>query len=334
VSSAAVAYPQILVYVVRTEGSVPREIGAFMRVDAQTVSGTVGGGHLEFQAIVRAREWLYAPRAREHAPADMQRVDASDAERDHAASTSSGAHRWPVSWRQRCPLGPSLGQCCGGVVWLDYVWIASDADWRPWAKRLAPPRIPVAVFGGGHVGTALIRALAPLPFAVRWIDSREGFSSQPSAALVQDRLPGVVVREEIDPVEDAVSGLPEGTRVLIMSFSHAEDLQVVRACLARNRMTAKGEGVSGAENGMANAPAYSPVGLSLPFIGLIGSKTKWARFRHRLADYGFDDQALGQVTCPIGLPEIVGKEPEVIAASVVAQLLGLRGRQTPPLDAL
>jgi len=303
---------------------VPRAVGAFMRVDAQTVDGTVGGGHLEFQAIARARDWLRSPDVMGYAPADMRRVDASDIERDHIATSSSSAHPWPLSWRQRCPLGPSLGQCCGGVVWLDYVWIASDADWRPWADRLAPPRLPVAVFGGGHVGTALIRALAPLPFAVHWIDSREGFSSQPSAALVQDRLPGVVVREEIDPVEDAVAGLPEGTRVLIMSFSHAEDLQVVRACLTRNRRTADGEGASRAESGASEASVTVARKVPLPFIGLIGSKKKWARFRHRLSEYGFDDQALGEVTCPIGLPDIAGKEPEVIAASVAAQLLTLR----------
>ncbi|MEY3669006.1 MAG: hypothetical protein RL258_401, partial [Pseudomonadota bacterium] len=261
------AYPQVLVHVVRTEGSVPRAVGAFMRVDMQTVDGTVGGGHLEFQAIARARDWLNSPDAMGFAPADMRRVDAPDSERDHAATTSSSAHQRRLSWRQRCPLGPSLGQCCGGVVWLDYVWIASDADWQPWAARLASPRFPVAVFGGGHVGAALIRALAPLPFAVRWIDSREGFTSQPSAALVHDCLPGAVTLEEIDPVEDAVAGLPDGARVLIMSFSHAEDLEVVRACLARNR-TALGEGAA----------------RPLPFIGLIGSKTKWARFRHRLTD--------------------------------------------------
>jgi len=294
-----------------------------MRVDAQTVGGTVGGGHLEFQAIARARAWLRSPDVMGSSPADMRRVDASDIERDGAATSSSSAHPWPLSWRQRCPLGPSLGQCCGGVVWLDYVWMASDADWQTWADRLAPPRLPVAVFGGGHVGTALICALAPLPFAVHWIDSRVGFSLQPSAALLQDRLPGAVVRKEIDPVEDAVAGLREGTRVVIMSFSHAEDLQVVRACLTRNRITAKAAGVTGAEPRAFEVPETAARKLPLPFIGLIGSKTKWARFRHRLTEYGFDDQALGQVTCPIGLPDIAGKEPEVIAASVAAQLLTL-----------
>jgi xanthine dehydrogenase accessory factor len=202
-----------------------------------------------------------------------------------------------------------LGQCCGGVVWLSYVWLASEANWQAWAAQLASQRIPVAVFGGGHVGAALIRALAPLPFAVHWIDSREGFLSQPSAALIEDCPASAVTREEIEPVEDAVMHLPEGTQVVIMSFSHAEDLEVVRACLARNR-AALGEGAA----------------LPLPFIGLIGSKTKWARFRHRLAALGFDDQALGQVTCPIGLPDIEGKEPAVIAASVAAQLLMGRPR--------
>jgi xanthine dehydrogenase accessory factor len=89
-------------------------------------------------------------------------------------------------------------------------------------------------------------------------------------------------------------------------------------------MTAVGEAVSRAEPGASEASKPVARKLSLPFIGLIGSKTKWARFRHRLTEYGFDDQALGQVTCPIGLPDIAGKEPEVIAASVAAQLLTLR----------
>ncbi|MFZ9812453.1 MAG: xanthine dehydrogenase accessory protein XdhC [Burkholderiaceae bacterium] len=308
------AYPQVLVHVVQTEGSVPRAVGAFMRVDAYGVEGTVGGGHLEFQAIARAREWLKA------GPNDP--------------------------WRQRCPLGPSLGQCCGGVVWLEYVWIATESDWQPWADRLAPARMPVAVFGGGHVGSALVRALAPLPFIVRWVDSREGFLSterhlQQAAALLGfspplplNALPDWIVREEMEPVEDAVSGLPYGSLVVVMSFSHAEDLQVIRACLARNATALTGTGENRDRPAVAalgplevSGASEPPVAaLPLPFIGLIGSKTKWARFRHRLTDYGFDDHALAQVTCPIGLPEISGKEPEVIAASVAAQLLQMRGK--------
>lgn len=88
-----------------------------------------------------------------------------------------------------------------------------------------------------------------------------------------------------------------------MSFSHAEDLDIVAACLARQR--ARGD---------------------LPFIGLIGSRTKWATFRHRLAARGFTAQELAQVTCPIGVPGIAGKEPEVIAVAVAAQLLQRLGQ--------
>ena len=92
--------------------------------------------------------------------------------------------------------------------------------------------------------------------------------------------------------------LAPGSRVLIMSFSHAEDLDIVAACLERQR--AQGD---------------------LPLVGLIGSQTKWATFRRRLKARGFSETELAHITCPIGLPGIVGKEPAVIAASVVAQLL-------------
>jgi len=86
--------------------------------------------------------------------------------------------------------------------------------------------------------------------------------------------------------------------VLIMSFSHAEDLDVVAACLLRQRTR-----------------------HDLPWIGLIGSKTKWATFRHRLEARGFTEAEIAHITCPIGVPGITGKEPEVIAVAVAAQLL-------------
>ena len=148
----------------------------------------------------------------------------------------------------------------------------------------------MALFGGGHVGHALARVLAPLPFELTWIDSRDGiFPSYP---------PEGVVCEHSEPVQLAVPRLAPGSRVLIMSFSHAEDLDVVAACLRRQR-----------EQG------------DLPFIGLIGSQTKWATFSNRLHGRGFAPEELAQVTCPIGIPGIGGKEPEVIAVAVAAQLL-------------
>ena len=155
---------------------------------------------------------------------------------------------------------------------------------------------PLALFGGGHVGHALVRALAPLPFALTWIDSRDGiFPHDPGDN---------VVCEHSEPVQLAVPDLAAGTRVLIMSFSHAEDLDVVAACLRRQREQ-----------------------QDLPFIGLIGSKTKWATFSHRLLERGFTADDLAHVTCPIGIPGIDGKEPDVIAVAVAAQLLlSLQGR--------
>jgi len=255
--------PACLVTVQSTQGSVPREPGAWMAVFAHGLVGTVGGGHLEHQAIAEARRRLAGV----------------------PASQGDGPLRFA--------LGPALGQCCGGVVHLAFELLTA-ADAPALAARLAPRLHPVALFGGGHVGHALARVLAPLPFALTWIDSRDGIFPQPA--------PHGVACEHSDPVQMAVPGLAPGTRVLIMSFSHAEDLDVVAACLRRQRER-----------------------QDLPFIGLIGSKTKWATFSSRLHERGFAPEELAQVTCPIGVPGIGGKEPEVIAVAVAAQLLQTLG---------
>jgi xanthine dehydrogenase accessory factor len=251
--------PAVLVTVGATQGSAPRDAGAWMVVFADEVRGTVGGGHLEWMACEWAREMV----------------------------RSEG----PPTQERRFALGPSLGQCCGGVVYLQARRV--DAADVPALREVLRPRgVPVALFGGGHVGRAIVRALAPLPFDVRWIDSRD--------EVFPMDLPVNVKAEHSDPVEAAVADLPAQTRVLIMSFSHAEDLAVVDACLKRQQRLG-----------------------DLPFVGLIGSRSKWAAFRHRLEARGHDEAALARVTCPIGLPGIEGKAPEVIAASVAAQLLML-----------
>ena len=257
--------PAVLVTVSATRGSVPREVGAWMGVFANGLVGTIGGGHLEWDAERRAREALAQP--------------------------------GPVAWEEAVALGPSLGQCCGGKVRLRFERVAA-VDATALADRLRQPLQPLALFGGGHVGRALVQALSPLPYAVRWIDSRD--------EVFPDGLSPTVHTEYSDPVQVAVRDLDASSHVLVMSFSHAEDLDIVAACLARVR-------------------EHDDLG----FIGLIGSRTKWATFGRRLRERGFSEAECRRVTCPIGLPGIAGKAPEVIAASVVAQLL-LRDSATLP----
>ncbi len=236
-----------------------------MAVFADSVLGTIGGGHLEWQALTEARVL--------------------------AAGQPSGLDAARQVTR-RYALGPALGQCCGGEVVLGFEQV-SARDGAGLAQRLAQPMRAwpkVVLFGGGHVGRALVRVLAPLPLQLQWIDSRDGIFPQ--------EVPSNVLCEHSLPVQAAVALLPSQSHVLIMSFSHAQDLDVLVACLMRQRQRA-----------------------DVAFIGLIGSQTKWASFSHRLLARGFLAHELAQVTCPIGAPGIVGKEPEVIAVAVAAQLL-------------
>lgn len=251
----------ILVTVARTEGSVPREVGAWMRVNVEAVQGTVGGGHLEFDAIAKARAAL------------------------------GGA---PLPDELRYALGPSLGQCCGGVVWLRFERLAAGED--P-AARIAPQRLrPLALFGAGHVGRAIAKAAVDLPLALHWLDSRdEMFDGAWSGPLP----PGWRL-EVSEPAEAAVAALAPGSVVLIMTHNHAEDFEVLAACLRRQRQQ-----------------------QDLTFIGMIGSATKWASFRQRLEARGFSGAERARVCCPIGVPGVQGKQPAIIAVAVLAQILAL-----------
>jgi xanthine dehydrogenase accessory factor len=255
--------PAVLVTVRHTQGSVPRDAGTWMAVWREHVLGTVGGGRLEHDAIAHARALL-------------------------AGAGDEGERRFA--------LGPSLGQCCGGVMVLGFERVMPDGAAALVAALRATEdarRMPVALFGGGHVGRAIVRALEPLPVRVHWIDSRD--------EVFPDGLPPQVRAEHSQPVEAAVRDLDTRSRVLVMSFSHAEDMEVIAACLRRTREK-----------------------NDLPFIGLIGSRSKWAAFGHRLQARGFAAEELARVTCPIGVPGIVGKEPAVIAAAAVAQLMQQR----------
>ncbi len=248
----------ILVVVSRTSGSVPREVGAWMTVTAGASTGTVGGGHLEFDAIARAR-----------------------------AALAGGELEDEV----RYPRGPALGQCCGGVVWLRFERVAAGEGLA--ARLPCEAQRPLALFGAGHVGQAIARIARDLPLALHWIDSRaEQFPADPPARGWR--------QEAVDPPADAVPDIAPGTAVLVLTHNHAEDFDIIAACLRRQR-----------ERG------------DLGFIGMIGSKTKWASFRQRLEARGFDAADLARVTCPIGVPGVAGKQPGVIAVAVLAQILAL-----------
>lgn len=255
--------PTVLVTVQATQGSTPREAGAWMLVNSQGQCGSIGGGRLEWEAAAHARALL--------ADGSLVRT-------------------------QRQALGPSLGQCCGGVVELSYgLWgqVLTTQDLAAAQQRLQAlrgPLMPVAVFGAGHVGRAIVKLLADLPAQVIWRDSRE--------QAFDEGVPAGVQAEVSEVSASAVAELPPRSRVLIMSHSHAEDFELVRACLQRQQAR-----------------------QDLALIGLIGSRSKWAGFRQRLLQRGFSEVELQAVACPIGLPGIEGKQPAVIAVAVVAQLL-------------
>ena len=184
-------------------------------------------------------------------------------------------------------------QCCGGEVTL----------------MLEPVRVvpAVAVFGLGHVGLELARILARQHLDLHLVDSRDAMLAaerlgiEGAAGPLADAVAHVFVHHA--PVPEAVlRELPAGAHVLVMTHDHAEDLAVVDQAL-------RVEGIGS--------------------IGLIGSRSKWARFRARLAEAGHDDAALARVVTPIGLAEVTGKQPATIAVSVAARLLQLIEETAP-----
>lgn len=290
--------PVARVVIADVKGSSPREVGAAMLVWADGQSGTIGGGALEWQATLRARGLL--------ATGGIQV--------DHEA------------------LGPALGQCCGGAVSLltevynaanlpaetEVIARSTNGSAMPLAvKRLlarargegtipsaqllqgwmvepiARPTRQLWVWGAGHVGRALVNVLAPLPgLAITWVDT------------APERFPAEVPpNTRALPVPDpalAVALAAKDAEHLILTYSHALDLELCHRLLT---------------HGFAAC-------------GLIGSATKWARFRSRLAALGHSAPAIARITCPIGDPAF-GKHPQAIAISVASAFLA---RQPLPVS--
>ncbi|MEO0681487.1 MAG: xanthine dehydrogenase accessory protein XdhC [Pseudomonadota bacterium] len=303
--------PVVRVVIANAKGSVPREAGAAMTVWADGFEGTIGGGALEFEALAEARR-----RLREGGP-------------DGAAAY---------------PLGPALAQCCGGHCTLAYerwdaarlrdldrampllarplggVGSAADAPLAirgalraarskgvaeivfapgdpPWlAEPMAPRTTPLWLWGAGHVGRAVVRVFEGLPFALTWIDD--------AAERFPAPLPAHAQRLTAAKPAALSAHAPADAAHLVMTYSHAMDLEICHALLSRGTFAR---------------------------LGLIGSASKAARFRARLSALGHGAEAIARLDCPIGLRAegalLGGKAPAEIAVSVAADHLAWRARR-------
>lgn len=259
----------MLVTVSDSKGSTPRDAGTRMLVTEVDRHGTIGGGHLEWQAMALARQAL-----------------------------QECQHQAPSAWSQTFALGPTLGQCCGGVVTLQFAPL-DELAMQQWPISQG---LHIELHGAGHVGQAIVKLLADLDFSVRWIDTRDSDDAGcglPDEATLQ-QLPAHISWLPSDCPEAEVADAPAGAIHLVLTHRHDLDLRIIEAVLRR--------------------------GDSL-FAGLIGSQTKRAKFLHRLEAKGLSPAQLARMTCPIGLSGLQGKEPAVIAVAVVAQLLMLRQQQ-------
>ncbi len=196
----------------------------------------------------------------------------------------------PAQLEDTVILGPDLGQCCGGQVDLVYERLSGTPEnIRQRLIANAAPPAPLYIFGAGHVGRALVHVLKDLPFAISWVDSRpESFTHK-----IRDSVKTMQIKNPSGIIKDA----PKDAIFLVLTHDHDLDYDIIRAVLRRG---------------------------TFRFAGLIGSKTKRARFTHRLAREGINKDVLKRLTCPIGLGGIPGKAPEAIAIAIAAQLLGLK----------
>jgi xanthine dehydrogenase accessory factor len=250
----------VLVEVAEAKGSTPREAGTFMLVAAKATWGTIGGGQFEYMAIDNARAML----------------------------SGGGKSEMDI------PLGPEIGQCCGGRTRLSFTPVTPDVaaslEWRLRQETQARPA--VFLFGAGHVGLALARALAPLPFAVTVIETR-------TEAL--EGLPEETARRLSAMPEACIAEIPAGGAAVILTHDHALDFLIAERALARD---------------------------DLAYVGMIGSATKRATFSRWLqrqvgaeGTVGQSDTMIKRLVLPIGGSSVRDKRPEVIAALVASELL-------------
>jgi xanthine dehydrogenase accessory factor len=246
-----------LVEVVRAKGSTPREKGARMLVSPASIQGTIGGGQLEFMAIDKARQMLSGVEGESEALLDI-------------------------------PLGPEIGQCCGGRV--EVLIRLIDDERRAELIRDAEAedaRLPcILVFGGGHVGHALASAFSLLPVRATVVETRaEALEGMPDA--VETRLTPVP--------EEMVREAPGGSAYVVLTHDHALDFLIVAEALKRK---------------------------DVAYVGMIGSKTKKATFKSWfLKTAGGTEADFARLVSPIGGDAVKDKRPPVIAALAAAEIM-------------
>lgn len=245
----------VLVTIGQAKGSVPREAGAWMLVGKDRLLNTIGGGQLEFAATHHARAILTGEQ---------------------------------TNMRLDVPLGPAIGQCCGGHVSLEFRRLTDSKDSEVHQRVAAglEARPHVYLFGAGHVGRALAHALSLLPLRTIIVETR--------AETLVDLPSGVEPRLTPLP-EQVVASAPAGSAFVVFTHEHALDFLVTKAALERD---------------------------DAAYVGMIGSDTKRATFESAFRREGGDPRRLQALTCPIGA-KLSDKRPEIIAALVAAELVAV-----------
>ncbi|MEW6634060.1 MAG: xanthine dehydrogenase accessory protein XdhC [Pseudomonadota bacterium] len=289
-----------LVEVAATKGSTPREAGAFMLVSSSMILGTIGGGQLEYMAIDKARQLLRSPspRSRGRSTGKAGLEGAAALEGTPRTTSSDRPHKGEgkearievdeVCATMDVPLGPEIGQCCGGrvevLIRLVDATLGNELIAKAEAEEAHLPHI--YMFGGGHVGQALAASLALLPIHLVVVETRadalEGMPETVETMLTP--MPEAVVREA-----------PAGSAFAILTHDHALDFLIVAEALKRD---------------------------DTAYVGMIGSKTKKATFRNWFLKSGEGGEAqFERLVSPIGGNAVKDKRPPVIAALAAAEIM-------------
>ena len=254
----------ILATIIKAKGSVPRNENVSMVISSSKQYGTIGGGELEYQVIKESKALL------NNLDCNQKIIE--------------------------LPLGPTLGQCCGGFVKIQLSKFKNGKNLllkHDLKEQIINQNQNLYIFGAGHVGNALLSKLDGVGFNIFVIDSRENFISKINADYV---FPILAKDHTI-----IIKNTPSKSYYLVLTHSHQLDLSICDSILKKNDFT---------------------------FIGLIGSKTKKIRFTKRLIEIGHDKNLIDKIECPIGIQSIEGKEPDVIAISIIARLLEYKSSST------